>query len=324
MKIEKNKIIIYLGILLAAQILVYVMINIFSSQNLKNQAITKPLLNGLKKDNVVSLEIKDKESDFTIKKKDSDWIITVDGMDLPGDKDTIESYIDDLVKMPSGIVVYNGSDASSDSAFGFDEKSDQILTVKTKNKSYALNIGSPGSKRTSSYIKYNNEKKVREVASNISSSTSNTASMWAVKNIFSSIEFKDVKSLTITSKFDWFNGSYKITSNGLDGKELKLTIEPALAGTHNDFSLENEIRALLNVTVSDYKLKGSVDGKEIMGSFVLATAGKTISADVYSSDENDPGDYILKSSDSKYLYLITEEIAKMIFKNTNEFLKTEN
>jgi hypothetical protein len=324
MKIEKNKIIIYLCILLCAQIVIFALINIFSSQNLKSQEIGKLLLSGLKKDNIVSLEIKDSIGAFSIEKKDNSWVIISEKNSLPGDKEKIDAYIDQLVKTTAGVVVYNGSDASSDKTFGFGEKNNQVLTVKTKTKSYTINIGNPGSKRSSSYVKFNNEKKVREVPSNISSSTSNSPGMWAVKNIFSSVKFEDVISCEVVSKFDWFKGNYKITSNGMTDKNLKLTIEPAVNKELQEYALENFIRGILGLSISEYKLNGGVEGKEAIGTLkLLLKDKKEVAVEVYKADNTDPGAFIIKSSLSNYLYLISEDMAKTLFKNTRDFVKTE-
>jgi hypothetical protein len=325
MKIERSKTIIYLGIILAVQIVIYLIFNVFSLKNLKLNSIEKQLIGGLKKENIISLQIKDSVNSFNIEKNNDKWIVKTDDKKLPADMTKIDSFLDLLVKLQSGIIVYNGSDTSADKTFGFNDKSSQTLIVKTKdNKTNSIILGNSGSKSSSSYLKFNNEKKIREVNSLIASQTSNTPGLWAVKNIFSDIKIDDLSACEIISNFGWYKGKYKILSNGLKDKEMKFTIDPPLKGVLEDLALENVIYSILNLNISEYKLKGNIVDANVMGNILLTLkSNEKVNIDVFKAEKEDPGNYIIKSSKSDFLYLISEDQAKLMFKDTKDMIKKE-
>ena len=170
---KRKNIIIFLGSLFIFQILLYIILNFFSSQNIKSRTIEKKLISSIKKENIVSLEISDYKDSFLIEKRNDEWFVKMGDKYIPGDTTKIYSYINILLELTQGVIRDNGMGADSDKTYGFDKESYQKLIFKTnKSKVYTIYIGKTGQQRGTSYIRFNNEKKIREVKSIIATQTS--------------------------------------------------------------------------------------------------------------------------------------------------------
>jgi len=324
MKLDKKKTMMVLSGLLVLQIIFLVLTNIFSAQNLKSSSIEKQLINGLKKDNIVSLEIKDSKINFTIEKKESKWFVKIGEKNLPGNESKINSYLEILEKLQSGITVFEGKGEANDEIFGFDNNKNQILTVKTSNnKDFALQIGKSGAKSGTSYLKLNNEKKVREVTSTISNETSNSPSAWAVKEIMVGVvKQENIKSCELVSNFSWFKGKYKITRELKEKTETYLIDPPLKNGLSDESILKSIFVSVGSFVVIDYKLNGGIDEKKKLGSITITSKpDKKMTLDFYKDEESENNNIALKTSFSDNLYLCSEESVKLIFRDTKDLIK---
>jgi hypothetical protein len=323
MKIDRKKTIYILGIILVIQILILVFSNIFSLQNIKTQSIEKPLIKDLKKENITSFEIKDASTDFSIEKKDNQWFVKSGDKSIPGNEPIISAYIDTISKLPNGVVIYNGSDASSDKTYGFTDKKYQTLIVKTNNKKdFKLMIGYSGASRSSSFVKFENEKKIRELNSSIAGETGNMPILWAVKRILENqIKPDDIKSCEISSNFSWFKGNYKIIKDD----KGKYTIEPPVkGGTLDEEILKMTINSIPGFIINDYKLNENVSGKTKTGSLkITEKSGKEITLDFYNSGEKEGSDFLLKTSLTDFVYSVSGGILTDLFKDSKNLIKKD-
>lgn len=327
MKFDKKNITIGLAAILVIQVLILTGLNVFSFQNVKLDKIARPLVNGISKDKIVSFEIKDSLDSFEIIKKEGKWFVNSDNALIPGNISKINDYLDVLSGLSNGIIIDKGGDSSTDKIFGFEQKQFQKVTVKTSNKKdFSVAIGSTGSKRGSSYIKFNDEKKVREISSTISSKTNNQPIDWADKNIFDKISENDVISAEISSKFDWYKGDYKIafkenTDPNDKTKKGGFAIEGATIN-YDDILLNESVKNIVTLTASEYKLNGSITGREKIGSVrLILKNGKNYLLDFYKADKDDVGNFIIDVDFNDYLYLIHEDVAKRFFKDLKELEK---
>lgn len=333
MKIDRKRFIIGLAILLVFQIIVLIIVNIFSFQSVKLRKIQSRLLSNFKKDSVVSLEIKDYMDSFTIDRIENSWFVKKEGKYIPANISKVNSYLNMLDTMNKGIVVFTGSDESSDRMYGFDQKNIQTLTIKLKNKKeIIIDIGNTGSKRGTSYIRYNKEKKVREVNSAISIETGNEPISWARRNIFVNITEDDVSNIEISSNLDWFKGNYKlifIDSKSKEGQESKVKdkfrIEPVNEDwKFDDFTFQNMVKNLLDIRISDYKVNFSVTGMNSLATIKLSLKnGRSLKLDIYKAAENDIAEYIIDTDFDDYLYLVHTDDIKKFIKDPKEIIKKE-
>lgn len=325
-KLDKKNTLIALSGLLLVQIIILIFLNLFSSQRVKLNQIEKPLVSGVSKDNITSFEIKDTLDSFTILKKDGKWMVSAENSYIPGNSSKIDGYLSVLAQLPSGTVVNKSGDASSDRAFGFEQKQFQKVIVKTKNKrDFTVSIGSTGSKRGSSYIKFNDEKRIREISSSISSQTNNQPIDWAEKNIFNKLTHNDIISIEFTSKFDWYKGSYKLLQKEEKDDKNETKITYSVEGSNKNYDvdlLRNIVDEAITLSASEYKLNGSVDGRNKVGDIrIVLKNGKNYVVDLYNADKDDVGNFIVDVDFNDYLYLIHEDTAKKIFKNLKELEK---
>jgi len=333
MKVNRRQLIIGLAILFGVQLIILLLVNIFSFQSVKLRKIQARLLTGFKKDGVISLEIKDYMDSFSIDRIENSWFVKKEGKYIPANISKVNSYLNMLDTMNKGIVVFNGSDESSDRMYGFDEKNIQTLTIKLKNKKeIVLDIGNTGSKRGTSYVRYNKEKRVREVNSSISIETGNEPISWARRNIFINITEDDVNTVEINSKMEWFKGEYKLIfidpkskdAQNIKGKD-KFRIEPLEEDwKFDDYTFQNMVKNLLDIRVSDYKVNFSVSGMESLSTIkVILKNGKSLKLDIYKATENDVAEYIIDTDFDDYLYLVHTDDIKKFIKDPKEILKKE-
>lgn len=326
MKNRKN-IIIILGGLFIFQILLFVVLNFFSSQSIKVRGIEKKLISGIKKENVVSLEISDYKDAFLIEKKDDKWFVKVKENYIPGNADKIYSYINILLELSQGVIRDKGTAPDVDRLYGFDRESYQQVIVKAKNnKSYTIIIGKTGPQRGTSYIRFEKEKKIREVKSIIAAETGNLPINWAKNNIFESEMIDDMARCEIDSNLGWFKGSYSIkkvkTKEGDKEKEEYIIVPSITDKKVKDYALENVVRNLLNLTVEDYKFNGDVSQREKKASIKLVlTDNESFQMDIYPADKEDVAEYIIDAGFNDYLYLVKEAEIKKIIKTKAELVE---
>lgn len=324
MKNRKN-IIIILGGLLIFQILLFVVLNFFSSQSMKLRGIEKKLLTGIKKENVASLEISDYKDTFLIEKKDDNWFVKIKENYIPGNATKIYSYINILLELSQGVIRDKGTTPDADKLYGFDEESYQKVLVKDKkDKTYTIIIGKTGPQRGTSYIRFNNEKKIREVKSFIASETGNKPINWAKTNIFEAEMFDDIVRCEIDSNFSWFKGSYSIKK--VENKEEKkedYIIEPPITDKKlQEYALENIVRNILNLTVEDYKFNGDISQKVKTASIkLILTDNEILQMDIYPADKEDIAEYIIDVGFIDYLYLVKEAEIKKFIKTKDELVE---
>ncbi|HOJ64079.1 MAG TPA: DUF4340 domain-containing protein [Spirochaetota bacterium] len=333
MKVNRRQLIIGLAILFGVQLIILLLVNIFSFQSVKLRKIQAKLLTGFKKEGVISLEIKDYMDSFSIDRIENSWFVKKEGKYIPANISKVNLYLNMLDTMNKGIVVFNGSDESSDRMYGFDEKNIQTLIIKLKNKKeIVLDIGNTGSKRGTSYVRYNKEKRVREVNSSISIETGNEPISWARRNIFINITEDDVNTVEINSKMEWFKGEYKLIfidpkskdAQNINGKD-KFRIEPLEEDwKFDDYTFQNMVKNLLDIRVSDYKVNFSVSGMESLSTIkVILKNGKSLKLDIYKATENDVAEYIIDTDFDDYLYLVHTDDIKKFIKDPKEILKKE-
>lgn len=324
MKNRKNIIVILSGLLIF-QILLFIVLNFFSSQSIKLRGIEKKLLTGVKKENVSSIEISDSKDTFLIEKKDDNWFVKIKENYIPGNATKIYSYINILLELTQGVIRDKGTTPEADKLYGFEEESYQKVTVKAKNdKSYTIIIGNTGSQRGTSYIRFDKEKKVREVNSIIAAETGNLPINWAKTNIFEIEMLDDIARCEIDSNLNWFKGSYSIKKiKGTDDKKTEYIIEPSLTEKKlKEYALENIITGVLNLTIDDYKLNGDISQKEKKATVkLILTDNETFTIDIYPADKDDISEYILDVSINDYLYLVKENEIKKFIKAKTELVE---
>lgn len=322
---DKNKLILLLGCVLVFQIILILFFNIFSDQNRKARSFEKKLLKSFRKSDVVSIEVSDYQDFFLVEKKDKSWLIKVGDNYMPGNKAKIDSFLKTLSDIPKGIIRDKGIEEASEKHFGFDEKSYQKILVTMKNKkTHTLFLGNIGSRRGTSYIRYNEEKKIREINSFISSETSNQPVQWAETKIFDNIVIEDVESFEIDSKLNWFTGQYTIKYTNTDEKNKEVfSISPIDENKKpKSFALENMIKNLLDLNIDDYKFNDTNTNRPIAGSLKLGLKNeKFFLINIYNADKDDIGDYIIDVDFNNYLYLVDENDVKRFVKAKNELLE---
>ena len=220
MKLSRQNLIFGLIGLLVLQSVILLFLYVFNFQNAKIRAIEKPLISGLNDKTITGLEIKDYMDSFSVMKDGSGvWFVHVGQNTMPVNADKLKNYIKDLSSMTQGVTVANTSDSAVDGKYGFDEKNYQELTILCGSKKYTMLIGNTGSKRGTSYIKYNGEKKIREVKSTAATETSNQPINWARREILGHIPENDVKNYAVESTLSWFNGSYSFSAKDANVKD---------------------------------------------------------------------------------------------------------
>lgn len=335
-KISKKELIMGLTVLMIIQLVIFTILNIFSFQSRKLRKVESRLLTNFNKDSVISLEIKDYIDSFTIDRINNSWFVKKEGQYIPANISKVNSYLNMLDTLNKGIIVYTGNDPTSDRFYGFDEKNIQTLILKQKNgKEIILEIGNTGSKRGTSYIRYNKEKKVREVNSSLSVETGNEPINWAKRNIFINITEEDIQNLDITSDMEWFKGSYKLVFIDPKSKESqdpkiskikdKFRMEPMNEDwKFEDYALQNMIKNMLDIKISDYKINFSVSGMNSLATLKLILKnGKSLKLNIYPATKEDIAEYIIDTDFDDYLYLVHTDDLKKFIKDPKEIIKKE-
>lgn len=332
MKKSRQNLLIILGALFIAQCIIIILINLFSAQNIKSRNIQQYLLKKYRSENVASIKIEDPNSSFTVKRKgESDWQILYDKHTLPADYEQITAYLKLLGDITKGIVVSSGKEDTALESYGFGSSSKLVLTVTMKNgKKHTIHVGNPGSTRGSSFIRYNNDKKVREVKSYISTQTSNQYIVWSKKKIFNTqIQGKDVKSVRLVPGNDpgLLSAAYTIQQlpSSLEEEDKSKTVFQTIpapeAGELNYVELNSMVYNIIRLTIDEYKLEGDVAGKDKAAEIIVTlSSGKELEIDFYTADENDPGDYVVKVSGESHLYLVSRETAAGIIMDMDKLV----
>ena len=325
MKLSRMNLIFGLIGLLALQVIILMFLYLFNFQNAKIRAIDKPLISGLNEKNITELSIKDYMDSFSVKKDGSGlWFVHVGQNTMPVNADKLKKYINDLTQMTQGVTVANSADNAVDSKYGFDEKNYQELTILCGGKKYTLLIGNTGSKRGTSYIKYNGEKKIREVKSSAATETSNQPINWARREILGHIPENDVKNYAVESTLSWFNGSYSFSAKDANVKDNTgdapdtYRLDAPLADPNkklSDYVMQHLMKEVLTMKASEYKFDAVLSGRTQYAKMRITLKNeKVINLTIYNADEDDIGDYIIDSDADNYLYLIHEEDLKKVIK----------
>ncbi len=325
MKIDRNKVIIGLGALAILQICILIFGSLFSSQNIKNTQIKKPLIKNLKKESITFLSIKDSKDIFYIEKDGENWFIKKeDGNKMPGDKFRIESYLDTLINIPKGVVVSNTEDEAVAKEFGFFLPSTQILTINTKeNREYKIEFGSAGgAKNSTSYIMFGKEKSIREINSPIAKLTSIIELEWAKKDIFNDLNPIDVGSVEITSNFPWYKGTYKIvhkdTTSDIKGEYILEVNGNSLPAKSENLGLL--IENIIGIKIADYKFGDLPDNFKLGSIKFILKNGTSLILDFYNNNaKDDVGNFIVTTNFNNYKYLLHEDAVQNIFKDYKDF-----
>ncbi len=327
MKKRKN-IIIILSSLFVFQILLIVILNVFSSQKIKSRAIEKNFLNNVKKENITSIEISDYKDSFLIEKKKDKWYVKTGEKYIPSDSVKLYSYLNILEELSQGIIRDNGTSPEAEKTYGFDKESYQKVTLQTdKNKSFTVYIGKTGPQRGTSYLRYNKEKKIREVKSIIATETGNQPIKWAQTRIFDQTLLEDLERCEIESNFDWFRGHYSIrkekTENEKGEKKEQYVIEPPVTSQKlKPFAVENIVTGIVNLTIDDYKFDGDISQKEKLAEIKLILFNnKTFQIDIYPADKDDIAEYLIDVDFNDYLYLVGESDIKKFIKSKDELIE---
>ena len=218
------------------------------------------------------------------------------------------------------MLVANGG-SEVDSKYGFDEKNKQDLTVTVNNKKYTITIGNNGSKRGTSYIKFNGTNKIREINSSISSETSNDPINWARRTIVNSIMDNDVQNYKMESNLGWYQGGYsftakdpKVKDNTNDAPDTYVLDTPSEKKL-SDYVMQHLVKDFLTMRCSEYKFNATVAGREKLAGITVTLKNNTVRRfDFYKADEDDIGDYIIDTDSDNYLYLIHEDDLKKVIR----------
>jgi len=292
----------------------------------------KKLINNLNKENITSIIITDKSDSFVLEKKEEIWFLKVKDKYFPSKTEKMKNYIETLEKLTQGIIVDKGEKAGNESKYGFDIERSLKVEVKTSNKSdFYLIVGSAGTSSGTSYIKFRDEKKIREVKSSIAADTSNSVSGWANKRVFNEeIKREDVEKIEVESyNFKWYKGKYTIAAvqNKEENKDKetsqtqKYEIIPAPKGEIKDYQKQNIVETILFLNAYDFKVEGELGNREKLGQIKLYLKNNsTFTMSFYNKDPNDIADYIISVDFNNYLYLVLEDTLKNFIKSPDDLV----
>lgn len=328
MKINRKKIIIILSIVLGFQLIIFLYFNLLSPESISKRNYKSPLVNGLKKDAVISIIISDSKESFTVEKKDGAWLVKTKEKYIPADTYIVNDYLDILAGLKKGVIVDKGDNQDNYKKYGFYEEAYLKVEVKTNNKKdFSVLIGKPGQARKTSYIRFKDEKKVREIQSEISTKTGNQPISWAKRTIFNSdIALSSVEKLEVSSNnLKWYKGEYSIQfvkdTNDKESKG-KFEIFPAPKGKLKEYILENVVESCLGIYVYDYKIEGDVKDKEKLANVKMTLTDKSsYRLTVYKADKNDVGEYIITTDFNNYMYLVNETALNTFIKSPSDLVE---
>jgi Domain of unknown function (DUF4340) len=321
-EINRENLIKILVAVLIVQIIFVIGLEIFSIQNVKARSIGKKLIKDFNVNSVASFEINDSRNPFSIEKTPSGWFVNTGISKIPGEVIKIDSYLDIIRNLPDGVIRDKGDDPNNIALYGLDSQHAKKITIRSiKSKNILIYIGNPGVVRGSSYIKLNNEKKIREVRSIISSETGIKPIDWARKKIIiDNLTIEDVNKTVIDSSMSWFKGQYSIEykeAKDQNGNILKdnFVLNPPVSQKLKEYELQNIVSFLISISAADYKLNGNVNQKDKIASINLTLKNKkAYNFFVYAADKDDPEKYIVDDDFDDYLYLVKESDLKKIIK----------
>lgn len=314
-----------LSILVVIQIFVLIFVNLFSFKTVKDREISKKILKNANPNNIVSFELKDHIDGFKVFKENDSWFVQYENAKLPALKENVENYLKILSDIGEGIVIYKGSDNSTDMIYGLDQKSVLNVTVKLSNKKeYKIEIGNAGSGRASSYLRKNGENRVRLCESSISSLSNKDYKDWTDRKLLKDITVKDFKSATVKFDAPFLKEEYSLTVlPGKDKKSDSYKIEPQVSGKELDeLVVKGMINGFITMKADNFKLSGTLSGKTPVGSMLLELRnGKKIDFRFYLADSDDIGNVIVDIDGNDYLYLYHEESFKNVIKLKDDLYK---
>jgi len=329
MKYTREKIIKILIASLIIQIIFIILLQFFSYQNIKARTIAKKLIPEFNVNAVISLEFSTAAETFTINKKEGIWFVKMKGNDIPAELVKIDSFLDIIRNLPEGVIRDKGTDPESDAGFGLDKEHYKKITIKSaKKKDIVLYIGNPGVLRGTSYIRINNEKKIRELRSVISNETEDKPVYWARKRIFddSLISAVDINKYIIEGSLPWFKESYSIEYQ--EAKDEAGNIIPdnfIIIPPINQKIIDNQflfiINALINLTAVDYKLDNDLNNRIKLGKVRLILKNGTVyNLTLFSGDKSVPEALIASVDFNNYLYYVKESDIKKFTVNRADML----
>ncbi len=180
--ILKNRkyIIIILSGLLFLQIILFIYFNIFSFQSVKSRTIEKKLLKGFNKDTVIAIQISDIKNSLEIKKENGSWFVDDNNLLIPADPEKLNYYLDILEGLNQGIIRDNGEDPETVKKYGFTEDiAKRLIIITSGNMTFTLIIGTAEQTKGITYIKFNDDKAIREIKSEIGTATDSAPKKWA-------------------------------------------------------------------------------------------------------------------------------------------------
>lgn len=327
---DKNKKIINgLLILAAIQIVLLIVVNLFSFNSIKARKADKMLLKNASAKNITKVKIWDKIDGFTLTKEKDAWYVSVeeDGKNqlLPGDQKKILDYIEILASLNEGTVIYRGSDTSSDSAYGFTETNTRNVEVYVGDKKpQALQLGSNGNIKKSTYLRFAGDSKIRMVNSDIAQKTDRIYKDWTRREILPGVAFNDIEAVKFSGDCEFLKDEYSVKKqiSETDKKEAYV-IDPAVSGEIDQSAVGIMLGKIVNLKADNFKFTGTVEGKEVVAQVeILCKGGKSHTVTFYrATDDNDVGDFIAATTIDNYLYLFHDDTLTGAFKNSSDLVK---
>lgn len=327
---DKNKKIINgLVILAAVQVVLLVIVNLFSFNSVKARKADKLLLKNASAKNITKVKIWDKIDGFTLTKEKDAWYVSVeeDGKTqlLPGDQKKISDYIEILASLNEGTVIYRGSDTSSDSAYGFTENNTRNVEVYVGDKKpQSLQLGNNGTVKKSTYLRFAGDSKIRMVNSDIAQKTDRIYKEWTRREILPGVAFNDIEAVKFSGDCEFLKDNYSVKKeiSETDKKETYV-IEPAISGETDQGAVGIMLGKIVNLKADNFKFTGTIEGKEVVAQVeILCKGGKTHTVKFYqATDDNDVGDFIAATTIDNYLYLFHDDTLTGVFKNSSDLMK---
>lgn len=319
MKNKNQKTIEKLVIVLAVQIILLVLVNVFSFSNVKSRELNRPLFKGISKQNIVEFELNDRIDGFKAYKQSGEWFIEYEGRKLPADIDMINNYLEVIGNLKEGFTVYTGTDAAQDDSYGLGSQTVQNLRIKNnKSKEFKLEIGSVGSRRGTTYVRKSGENAVRQIDSPLKSSSVQLYKDWTDRRIVSDVKLEEFKSARIDLNLEMYKADYTIVS--VDGGNYQIIPE-----SENRELDQAEVRLFVNrlaaLKADNHKIYGELGNEALLGTIQLEFKNKNYILEFYPAGEEDLGNFIVKSSNSPYLFLYHQDTLEKLLKRRDEFYK---